>query len=180
MIRGGKKQQPEKEARKEKPSISVPDHMKGREFVWSAPETNSRKKSSDWYFILWTIAVAGATIAFILNNILFGILILISAFIISIYAAQKPALIPFRVSRKGVSADTLMLPFNSLSFFAISENQTPTYLLLQSKKTLSPLYSFPISEEINLDDLRDFLLIFLEEGEIEVPTYQQLMDKIGF
>lgn len=149
-------------------------------FSWSAPETNSRHKSSDWYFILWTLAIAGAIISMMLDNVLFGLLILISTFTISIYAARKPKNIPFTVSRRGITADSMLLPFSTLSHFAIAENQEPTYLLLQSNKVLAPLNSFPISPEVDVVALREFLLLFLEEGEIDVPAYQRLMDRIGF
>lgn len=157
-----------------------PASAKERSISWKALETNTRAKSNDWYFLLWTIALAGAAIATMLDNILFGILLVVAAFIITIYAAQKPNVIQFTVFRKGIRAGNLFLPFTSLSMFAVAEDQEPTYLLLQSKKTLSPLFSFPVSEEVNIEELKEYLSLFLEEGELDVPVYQQIMDRMGF
>ncbi|MDZ7726513.1 MAG: hypothetical protein U5L75_02955 [Candidatus Campbellbacteria bacterium] len=130
--------------------------------------------------MLWTIALAGGAVAILFNNILFGLLIIISAFTISIYAARKPKIVTFNVSRKGVKAGDILLPFSNLSHFSIAEGEGLTYLLLQSKKVFSPLYSFPISPEVDLDELSDFLNQFLEEGNLEVPFHQKIMDKVGF
>lgn len=163
-----------------RPRIPIPENLRGVVISWVAPETNSREKSGDWYFILWTVALAGMAISFILGNALFGLLLVIAAFVISIYAVQKPANINFAVSRSGVKAGDLLLPFSTLSGFNISEDQDTTYLLLQSKKVYLPLYSFPLSEEVSIDDLREFISLFIEEKEIATPAYQQLMDKIGF
>lgn len=158
----------------------VPENMKGFSMSWTTLETSYRKKSRDWYFLLWTIALAGAAIATILDNLLFGILLVISAFVLSIYAAQRPKEVKVTVSRKGIRVGDVAFPFSSLSLFAIAEEQIPTYLLLQSKKPLSPLHTIPITEEVDIDTLREFLLMFIDEGDMETPIYQQLMDRIGF
>lgn len=150
------------------------------EFVWRAFDSNSKEKSGDWYFVLWTIAIAGAAGSIYLNNLLFGLFLIIAAFAATIYASRKPRMIDFAVTRKGVYADTLFLPFSSLSHFYIAEENDPVYLLLQSKKTLSSLYTFPISDTVDTDDLHAFLTNFLTEEALEVPTYQRIMDRIGF
>jgi hypothetical protein len=154
--------------------------LRQKEFWWSAYDTNSKEKSADWYFILWTIAIAGAVASFLLNNVLFGLFLIIAAFSISIYASRKPKLVEFKVSRKGVEADTLLIPLSSLSHFYIVEDSEPIYLLLQSKKIVSPLFSFPVGQEIEVDSLREFLMTFLEEQVMEVPFYQRIMDRVGF
>jgi hypothetical protein len=154
--------------------------LRQMEFVWNAYDTNSKKKSGDWYFILWTIALSGAVAAVLLDNVLFGLFLVIAAFSVSIYASRKPKMVEFSVTRKGVRADTLILPFSTLTHFYIAEESMPMYLLLQSKKTLVPLYAFPIAEEVDIENLHTFLANFLEEEVLETPLYQRIMDRIGF
>jgi len=151
-----------------------------KEISWTAYDTNSKKKSADWYFVLWTIALASAVAAILLNNILFGLFLVIAAFAASIYASRKPKLIELSISKKGVRADSLFLPFSQLSYFYIADDNVPMYLLLQSKKALAPLYTLPISEEVNIEDLHTVLSDFLKEEALEVPFHQQIMDRIGF
>jgi hypothetical protein len=154
--------------------------LRQKEFVWTEYDTNSKKKSADWYFVLWTIAISGAVGAVLLENILFGLFIIIAAFSVTIYASRKPRLVDFRVSRTGIEVDTIHIPLSSLSHFYIAEDGEPTYLLLQSKKVLSTLYSFPVAHDVEIDSLHAFLATFLEEQAMEVPFSQRLMDRIGF
>lgn len=154
--------------------------LRQMEFVWGAYDTNSKKKSGDWYFILWTIALSGATAAILLDNVLFGLFLVIAGFAVTIYASRKPKIVEFSISRKGVRADTLMLPFSTLTHFYIAEENEPMYLLLQSKKALMPLFVFPIADEVDIESLHTFLTNFLEEEVLEIPLNQRIMDRIGF
>jgi len=150
------------------------------EFFWNEYDTNSKKKSGDWYFILWTISLSGAVGAVLLDNMLFGLFLVIAAFAVTIYASRKPKIVEFSVTRKGVRADTLVLPFSTLTHFYIAEETAPMYLLLQSKKALMPLFVFPIAEEVDIENLHTFLTNFLEEEVLEIPLHQKVMDRIGF
>lgn len=165
------------------PAQSVSPEMKEfrkREFVWRAYDSNSKEKSGDWYFILWTIALAGAVGAFLLENVLFALFLIIAAFSLSIYASRKPRIVTFRITRKGMLVDTLFIPFSEVSHFYITDEPGQSFLLLQSTKLLSPLHVFPISDEIDTDDLHAFLINFLKEKFLEIPPYERIMDRIGF
>lgn len=154
---------------------------KNKVIEWSEYETNSREKTPDWYFILWTIAIAGAIISFMLNNPLFGILLIISAFTLSIYAARKPQIVDFSVSRRGIIAGPLLYKFNSIKYFAIDETPQGVYLLLQPRRTISHLQTIPLSDEVDTEELREFLQYFLEENHrIRVPAHQIIIDRLGF
>lgn len=164
-------------SRDNSPEMKELRHM---EFVWGAFDTNSKKKSGDWYFILWTVALSGATAAVLLDNVLFGLFLVIAAFATTIYASRKPKMVEFSVTRKGVQADTLTLPFSTLTHFYIVEESVPMYLLLRSKKVLEPLFVFPVADEVDIEDLHAFLTNFLEEEVLEIPLHQKIMDRIGF
>jgi len=154
--------------------------LREREFVWAEYDTRSRKKTGDWYFVLWTIAIAGAVGAVLVNNPLFGLFLVLAGFSMTIYGARKQRLVEFKVNKKGIQADTIFLLLSSFSHFYVAENSEPLYLLLQSKNKLLPIYSFPIATNVDIDALRSFLAIFLEEQEMEVPFYQRLIDQSGF
>jgi hypothetical protein len=153
--------------------------LKNKEITWVAYDANSEQKSGDWYFVLWTVAVTAAVVAFLLNNPLFGLFLIIAAFSVTVYASRKPKLVTFGVTRRGVIADKLFYPFSGLSYFSIEEG-VPTYLVLQSKKTLQPLITLPVPDDVDLNELHEFLSIFLEEKELGVPIYQRIMDRVGF
>jgi len=155
------------------------DELKDREIFWTAHDSNSQTKSGDWYFVLWTVALTGAVAAFYLDNPLFGLFLVIAAFSVTIYASRKPKLVTFGVTRRGVVTDTLLYPFSNLSCFYIEEG-APTYLVLQSTKTLQPLITIPVSDDVDISELHAFLVSFLEEKALGVPMYQRIIDRIGF
>lgn len=155
------------------------EDLKNKEIFWVAHDANAQQKSGDWYFVLWTVALTAAIAAFLLNNPLFGLFLIIAAFSVTVYASRKPKLVNFGVTKRGVVADKLFYPFSGLSYFCIEEG-VPTYLVLQSKKMLQPLITLPIPDDADLDELHSFLSIFLEEKPLGVPIYQRIMDRIGF
>lgn len=175
-----KPKEPQKKVSGSEESATETRELRQKEFSWATYDTNSKPKSADWYFILWTVAIAGAVAAILLNNILFGLFLVIAAFSVSIYASRKPKLVEFRVSRKGIEADTILVPLSTLSHFCIVEENEPIYLLLQSKKVLSPLHTFPVAPEVDTESLHEFLNKFLEEEVLEIPFSQRIMDRIGF
>ena len=59
----------DKGARSRKAVTPEAQMLRQKEFVWTEYDTNSKKKSADWYFVLWTIAVAGAVAAVLVENV---------------------------------------------------------------------------------------------------------------
>lgn len=147
---------------------------------WRAKETSASRKSGDWYFLLWTAALAGSAIAVILDNILFAALIILAAFTLSVTVSKRPREIEFEITRRGVVAGTLFLPFSSLSSFCILELESGgALLLLESSKALGRRHVFPISEEVDPNNVRDFLLEHLKEEDLEVPFSDRVADSLG-
>ncbi len=54
-------------------------------------------------------------------------------------------------------------------------------LILKSRKPLSPFMIIPFdSTETSAESLRDYLLDYLNEEELEEPLYQIIMEWFGF
>ena len=59
----------------------------------------------------------------------------------------------------------------SLEKFAIIRKQnTPLYLRFSPRKKLSPIISIPLTTEVDIDELRDFLTSLIEEDKDAVLT----------
>jgi hypothetical protein len=86
---------------------------------WTAPEYMHTEKSADWYWIVGIISATLAVIAIIFGNALFGVLILVSAFTLSMYASRPPHTLNITVSDKGVQVDNIFYPYNTLESFWI-------------------------------------------------------------
>lgn len=147
---------------------------------WRARESNAGRKSGDWYFILWTIAFAGAAISVILGNILFALLIVISAFTLSVTVSKTPSEIEFEVSTRGIKAGATLYPYSSLSAFNIASLETDEpFLILEPAKPLGFRQVLPITPEVDIELLRDLLLAHLKEEELDIPLANRVADSIG-
>jgi len=153
----------------------------GENFIsWRAPEYIKKDKSRDWYLAVGIIAVAGAVAAFILGNLLFGILILIAAFTLCLYAAKSPKLIKIKVGEKGIKIDKIYYPYANLESFWIEEdNYFEPVLIIKSKKMFVPIISVTV-RNIDPEELREYIGEYLEEEEMDEGLSNNILDFFGF
>ncbi|MFQ5661924.1 MAG: hypothetical protein ACE5F2_01590 [Candidatus Paceibacteria bacterium] len=148
---------------------------------WQALEHEHIHKSSDWFWALGIIAIAGAVTAIIFNNILFAIVILVGAFTLGVHAVKRPNLVSFQISDRGIIIDNTLHPYSSLESFWVEDEsvQTSPKLLIKSKKLLASHIVIPI-EHVSPDDVRGFLLEYLTEEEDSESLAQKIMEFFGF
>lgn len=151
-----------------------------RSVTWEAPEHTHIEKSSDWYWALGIIAVAGGVTAIVLGNLLFGAVILLGAVTVILVAARTPRVIPFAVTSRGVRIDNELFPYSSLESFCIDEeNPDGPQLIVKSKKFFAPLLVIPLPED-HLDEIDDLISVRLTEEELEEPFSHKLLEFFGF
>ncbi|MBV22419.1 MAG: hypothetical protein CMI57_02920 [Parcubacteria group bacterium] len=155
--------------------------MQQSQLEWRAFEHEHIHKSSDWFWALGIIAIAGAVTAIIFNNILFAIVILVGAFTLSVHAVKKPNLVNFKISERGIIIDNTLHPYSSLESFWVEDEseQTSPKLLIKSKKLLAPHIIIPI-ENASPNDIRDYLLEYLAEEEDSESLAQKIVEFFGF
>ena len=151
-----------------------------RSISWEGPEHYHTEKSSDWFWILGILAVAGSVASFIVGNILFGIVILLAATTMFLVGHQKPKDIPFEVSTRGVRIDETLYPFATLgSYYLDEENRVDPQLILKSQKLFVPLIIVPIPEKY-IDEIEDIVSARLPEEFMEEPLSHKIMELFGF
>lgn len=153
------------------------------QFEWSAYEHEHFERSSEWFWIVGIIAVALAIASMILGNPLFGALILISAFLLAMFAVKKPNIVIYQLSAKGIRINNTFYPFRALNSFFVTHGDPRLdmipKLLVSSSKPLMPLMSIPLDPDMDPDDVRDFMLQFLSEEEHKEPIAHHLLALIG-
>lgn len=147
--------------------------------IWSALEYPIRGKTTDWYWALGIIAVAGAVASYILGNILFSIIILLGAFTVAVYGARHPHTVEFEIDRRGIRSGATLYPYSSLVSFWIIEGAEESKILLQSSKVFMPYIVIPLGEE-DPEAVREVLLNYLKEEEHAEPIAQRIMDYLRF
>lgn len=146
---------------------------------WNAPEHIYTEKNNDWYWSVGIITITAAVLAFIFNNIIFGIFIIVGAFALIVHAIQKPKMVHYEINDRGVVVNDTLYPFLSLESFWINPHDVNPKILIKSHKTFMPYIIIHI-EEVNPDDIRDTLLNYISETVHQEPLTQKLLERLGF
>lgn len=156
-------------------------HEETIEFSWNTYEYEHREKSSDWYWALGILVVVGATIAFISKNLLFGFLILMGGFMLGLFAGKKNDPLEIEISQRGVYINGNVIDFKNISgFWMYRTVRDVRKLILKTNQNLIPIVTIPLPDEMKATDLRDFLLKYIPEQEMQEGFMDALMERIGF
>lgn len=140
---------------------------------WSAHEHGLRERDRSWYVALGIAAVCFATIAVILGNVLFGVLILLAALTLALLARHPPKLAEFEISDLGVTIDNELHRYEEIISFWVEEKHEPPMLFIDTVKPLSPNFIVPL-EHVDPKLVRAYLV---ERAE-EVPMRESLSHRI--
>ncbi|TAL48791.1 hypothetical protein EPN83_03290 [Patescibacteria group bacterium] len=146
---------------------------------WQAHEYEERVRGADWFWAVGILTVAISVTAVILGNILFALVILLSGFSLSLYAARKPRLVDIVLSDKGVRIDNYFYPYHALESFWVDEHSSSPKALIKSQKLFMPYIIVPLVE-VNPEWVRHYLSRHLPEIFHSESVFHKLMDHLGF
>jgi hypothetical protein len=146
---------------------------------WSAPEYNHYQRSKDWFWAVGIITVSIAILAFVFNNALFGILILLSAGILVFYTIRVPQSVEYEINKRGVVVGKDLHPYLTIEAFWIETRQGEPKLIIKSKKAVMPYIIIPVHED-SVDEVASVLRQSLEEKELAEPASHKIMEYLGF
>lgn len=149
-------------------------------FTWETQEYAYRRKTKDWYWALAIITISFATAAYILDNHLFAILIIVAGFTLALYGSKPPEELSCAITTVGVRMNTTLYSYSTLKYFWINELSIPPTLLLESKSTFAPLRTIRLPGDTDIEPLRSFLNTHIEEHQLEEPPFEKLFEKLGF
>ncbi len=151
-----------------------------REIAWEAPEHHHFEKSTDWYWALGIICIAGAITMILFGNILFGIGILLAGVATALVSSRPPQMVTYSVSARGVRIGGNLHPYSTLRCFFLDEDHPRNLqLLLESKSGFTPLMVIPIPDDI-AEEVEYLLEARLPEEHLEEPLGHRLLEFLGF
>jgi len=145
---------------------------------WQAYDRLEQNHQPDWYWAVGIIALSIAVTAVFLNNILFAILVVISTIALFLRTLQKPQLVSYGLTKRGLWAGREFSPFSSFEAFWVTENE-PAKLIIKSKGLIIPLSVIPLADT-DPQIVRDFLQDYLPEEEHHEPLSKRIMEYLGF
>lgn len=147
--------------------------------TWQAPEYHHYKRTNDWFWAVGIITLSIAILAFIYDNALFGILILLSAGILVFYTLREPSLVDYEINQRGIVIGNDLHPYLTIEAYWIETRHNEPKIILKSKKNLLPYIIIPLHEE-SVDDVASVLGEFLDEKELQEPASHKVMEYLGF
>ena len=152
------------------------------EITWQAFEYDYKPKSANWFWVVWILAFGIFWTAYTFSNILFGILVLVGTFSISLFASRKPDLINIILNNQEIIIHNKRYDLKNLESFWIEDNpnlvQGQRKILLKSKRKTSPYIIVPLNSNVDTEEIKEYLLQYLEETEHQESFFQILLDKI--
>jgi len=146
---------------------------------WHSPEHHFDKKTTDWYWGFGIITAAIAVLSFYFDNFIFGIFIIIAALTIGLLSYKETRVALIQMTTKGIMFGSRLYPFSSFRSFWIEEDYLHgPRILLHPRSNFLPLTVIPINDEIELRDIQDVLLEFLDEEFLEESILHKWFDKL--
>ena len=147
---------------------------------WQAPEYHHYQRSTDWFWAVGIITLCISILAFIFDNALFGILILLSAGILVFYVLRAPEDVDYEINKKGVVIGKELHPYLTIeAFWLETDNNIESKIILKSKRSFLPYITIPIHKD-NADEIASVLRNSLEEKELSEPVAHKVMEYLGF
>ena len=162
-------------------SVSMAQPPLEHDISWHAHEFEHQHKSSDWYWGLGVLAIVGAATAIFFNNVMLAVIIVVGALVLGITAMRHPEPSHFALTRRGILIEDRLYPYQTLDSFFIEhkhDNRAPR-LLVKSLQPMMPLIVIPI-EDVDPDDVEDYLLDYLDMDEHTEPVAHRLFERLGF
>lgn len=146
---------------------------------WHTHEYHHTEKTVDWYWIVSIVSISVAIIAIILNNIIFAILIIVSAFTLMLFASKRPEIIEVTIENTGVTIGKYHYPYSNLESFWIETKEHIPRMIFKSKKIFMPLIVVFI-EDVPAEKIHEQLSKNLKEEEHSEPFLEKLLIYLGF
>ncbi|MBX4198807.1 hypothetical protein KW800_00825 [Candidatus Parcubacteria bacterium] len=147
---------------------------------WQAREYEHKERSQDWFWAAGIITAGLALVAFIFGNIIFGILILLSAFSLALFINRPPTDLHIAVTELGVTRGKLFYPVETLASFWIDTDHPHKKVILRSKKLLMPLVVVPLGEDVDPERLHSLFMKILPEEYHPLPLPEKVLEYLGF
>ncbi len=147
--------------------------------AWQAYEYEFREKSTDWFWALGIITIAGAVAAFLFHDVLFGIFILIAGATLAMYGVRKPQLQNYQITEGGILIDKYFFPYNNITSFYVTKDPYHNVLLIHTDRMMMPVITIPLID-VAPPEVEDILRRHLPEIPMDEPVFHKIMDRIGF
>lgn len=146
---------------------------------YQAFEYEHKEQSPDWFWAVGIITIALSVTAIILHDVLFAFVLILSGFVLSLYAARPPKEIDIVIDDTGIRIDKTFYGYHTLESFWIDETGNEDKVLIKSQRLIMPYIIVPLGNA-DADDVHEHLSRHLQEVFHAESALQKLMEYLGF
>lgn len=156
--------------------------MKTGKISWQTLDHLNDKKTSDWFWIVGIVSLSISILAIYFGNILFALLIVLFAFASFMVANSDPKVVDIEINRQGIKFADVVYPYSALESFCVLDEDgfDRDRILLKSRKVFMPLISIPIGSQADPEEIREYLLDYMDEEELSEPITERILHILGF
>lgn len=147
---------------------------------WDAHVYEHKERSSDWFWAVGIVVASLAIAAIVLGNIIFGLLIIVSSFALSLFINRPPEIIHMIIDENGVTRANIRYPYDTLHSFWVDEIHPHKKIILRSQKMFMPLIIVPLGNDTDPEKLQELLLKKLPEQYYSLPFVEKILEYLGF
>jgi hypothetical protein len=136
-----------------------------QEMVWTVTTHEHREHSTDWYWALGVMALAGAIVSIFMGNDLLAVIIVLGAASIGYLAVRGPREHTVKIDDRGVTIDGTRYPYSAIRSFWVEHEEERPHLFLTLRGLLTPHFSLALDNEAQGAAVRDHLSHHIEEAE---------------
>ena len=155
---------------------------------WHIVTHEHKERSTDWYWTFGILTVVGIVASVYFMNILLAIILALGSMSIIILTIRGPREHEVHITARGIDIDGTMYRYPSIHSFWVSVEypedeslglEPRARLFLTTKGYLHPRIMIPLDDVTHADDVRTFLLEYLEEEEQEPHFAEHLAELAG-
>jgi uncharacterized membrane protein YobD (UPF0266 family) len=146
---------------------------------WKTPEYIHTEKTSDWYWIVGIVTLTIAIVAIILNNLIFGILIIVSSATLTLYASRHPRVLQITLEKNGIHVGQTYHPYSEIESYWVETREFHPKIIVKSKKKLMFFIGILIMDT-DPEKVDEYLSQYLPKIEHKEPLLEKLFFYLGF
>ncbi len=146
--------------------------------AWHVETHQEQERSTDWYWGLGLLTIAGAGLSIFFGNYLFAAILLLGAGSLGTMVARGPREHEVRVTPRGVTLDGTLYRWQNIDSFWVEEHREP-HLLVSTKGVLHAQLVIPLLDQTRAQNVRTYARRFAQEEEQDAHLGHHIAQMFG-
>lgn len=151
-----------------------------QEISWNIPANNT-DRTVDWYWAIGLISIIGAVIAFLVDNTIFGIFIILGGALLLYTNLRHHDDSTVHITETKITYNGLSYETKNMRGFAITKNhKEDDILIIRTDRFFMPMLILHIPSSVSLTELETLVSARIPKEDLKEPPANVFAEKLGF